>query len=88
MANGLVKTFERLPQIGEGFFWCMCREWIVAMIHFWAVIRWTGGTEGLMAVVYIYLLVSNVYGLVKSITGLDMSFLIYISLLGSDISVG
>ena len=50
----------------------MSREWIVTMIRFWTKIRWTGGTEGLMAVVYIYFLVSNVYGLVKSITGLDM----------------
>ena len=44
------------------------------MIRFWAVIRWTSGTEGLMAVIYIYVfvLVNNVYRLVKSITGLDM----------------
>jgi hypothetical protein len=55
LANGLVKTFGRLPQIGEGFFWGMSREWIVTMIRFWTEIRWTGGTEGLMAVVYIYI---------------------------------
>jgi hypothetical protein len=31
------------------------------MIRFWTVIRWTGETEGLMAVVYIYFLVNGVY---------------------------
>jgi hypothetical protein len=38
----------------------MCREWIVTTIRFKAVVRWTGGSEGLLAVRYIFFLV-NVY---------------------------
>ena len=59
MVNGLVKTFGRLPQIGEGFL----GECVASGLLQWSVFRqyWDGPVEvmvfsGLMAVIYFFLL--------------------------------